>query len=141
MAISIEKGVEHSMIFDRSVNIPKFKTYIIELWKASAESKICLFMDNLAVHRNKDVQSLMDTLGIAYIYGVPYSPEYMPIEFVFSMLKNIFKKIRIAKLVNNKKTSFESMIKSSIAQLEHAKIINCVKHARRLLEEAVKKLA
>ena len=51
--ISQENGMEHFMIFDRSVNVVKFKEYIRELRAANGDDKICIFMDNLSSHTSK----------------------------------------------------------------------------------------
>ena len=53
-AISKEKGKEHFMVFDKSVNVVKFKQYIAELRAINNEDKICLFMDNLSTHKAKN---------------------------------------------------------------------------------------
>ena len=44
-AISKEKGQEHFQVFHNSVNIPKFKEWLLELRAQNGEDKICLFMD------------------------------------------------------------------------------------------------
>ena len=44
-AVSREKGQEHFKVFQRSVNIFKFKQYLTELRAANGDDKICLFMD------------------------------------------------------------------------------------------------
>ena len=44
-AVSREKGQEHFRIYERSVNIVKFKQYLTELRTANGDDKICLFMD------------------------------------------------------------------------------------------------
>ena len=44
-AVSREKGQEHFKVFQRSVNIVKFKQYLTELRAANGDDKICLFMD------------------------------------------------------------------------------------------------
>ena len=51
--ISKEKGREHFMIFNFSVNIPKFQEYLAELRAANLEDKISIFMDNLSCHISK----------------------------------------------------------------------------------------
>ena len=48
---------------------------------------ICVYMDNLSVHRSREVRDRMDELSIPYIFSPPYSPDYNPIEMVFSMLE------------------------------------------------------
>ena len=56
----------------------------------------------------------MDTLGFKYVFAPPYSPDYNPIEFVFSMLKSKYRKLRIHNLVNGGQMTVERMINSSI---------------------------
>ena len=48
---------------------------------------ICIYMDNLSVHRSREVKERMDEMSIPYIFGPPYSPDYNPIESVFSIVK------------------------------------------------------
>ena len=44
-AVSREKSQEHFRVFQRSVNIVKFKEYLSELRAVNGDDKICLFMD------------------------------------------------------------------------------------------------
>ena len=52
-------------------------------------------MDNLSVHRSREVRDRMDEMSIPYIFGPPYSPDYNPIELVFSMFKRELKAKRL----------------------------------------------
>ena len=56
-------------------------------------------MDNLNVHTCDKSTGKMKELGMKYVFNVSYSPEFNPIEFVFSKLKNKFKKLRARKLI------------------------------------------
>jgi hypothetical protein len=67
--------------------------------EANGEDKICLFMDNLSCHTSKKSQVEMKRLGFKFIYNVAYSPEYNPIESVFSKVKQKFKSLRAQKLI------------------------------------------
>jgi len=93
-AISKEKGQEHFRIFERSVDVKKFKQYLQELREQNGTDKIALFMDNLAVHKSEKSKEEMTKLGFRFIWNVPYSPEYNPIEFVFSKVKQKFRTLR-----------------------------------------------
>ena len=86
-AISKEKGQEHYRIYKDSVNVQKFKEYLHELRARNGNEKIALFMDNLAAHKSEKSKVEMAKLGFRCIFNVPYSPEYNPIEFVFSKVK------------------------------------------------------
>ena len=83
-AVSKEYGVDMLMTFETSVNILKFKIFIDELRTKYFYEDICIYMDNLSVHRSRAVKERLDELSIAYVFGPPYSPEFNPIESVFS---------------------------------------------------------
>ena len=52
-------------------------------------------MDNLWVHKRPEILHLYDQLNIAPIYNVGYSPDYNPIESVFSIVKREYNKRRL----------------------------------------------
>ena len=47
-------------------------------------------MDQLAVHKSRDVRPWYEELNIAPVYNVVYSPEFNPIESIFSRVKALF---------------------------------------------------
>ena len=57
--ISKEKGLELYMMFQRSVNIQKFKEYLLRLREENGDDKICIFMDNLVVHKSNKTKKTM----------------------------------------------------------------------------------
>lgn len=86
-AISKEQGQEHFQIYDNSVNVIKFKQYLQELRDKNPTEKIAIFLDNLSAHQSEQSKVEGARLGFRFIFNVPYSPEYNPIEFVFSKVK------------------------------------------------------
>ena len=100
--ISSERGVEKVMIFDESINKWKFKVFVQTLRDVCTNEKICIYFDNLAVHRSKDVRDELDRLEIPYIFCPPYSPDCNPIECVFSIYKNQLKRRRLQALAKGK---------------------------------------
>jgi transposase len=44
-------------------------------------------MDNLPVHQRVTVRELIEASGCRLLYVLPYSPDYSPIELVFSNIK------------------------------------------------------
>ena len=81
------------------MNVDKFKEYIAGLRAANGDDKICIFMDNLSAHTSERSKESMRELGFRYIYNVPYSPDYNPIESVFSQVKRNFKALRARKFM------------------------------------------
>ena len=60
------------MLFHQSVNIVKFKEYLIKLRQENGDDKICIFMDNLTTHTLKKTKETMRQLGIKYLFNLPY---------------------------------------------------------------------
>ena len=92
--ISREKGQELFMLFEKSVNVSKFQEYLTKLREANNDAKICIFMDNLSVHTSNKSKDTMRQLGYRWILNVPYAPDYNPIEFTFSKVKQKFRCLR-----------------------------------------------
>ena len=86
-------------MFKRSVNIKKFKEYLVRLREENGDDKLCIFMDNLTVHKSNKTKKTLQTLKIKSIFNISYSPQYNPIESVFSKVKQKFKCLRLQKLM------------------------------------------
>ena len=126
--ISKEKGQETYMIFPFSVNIAKFKEYLTKLREENEGEKICIFMDNLSTHTSQKSKDAMKTLGFKYIYNVPYEPDYNPIEFVFSKIKQKFKCLRSQKFAGIINDGHEALIQKAVKSVRKQDIVNCVSH-------------
>ena len=70
-------------------------------------------MDNLAVHKHREVQLEYTKLDITPVFNVAYSPEFNPIEAVFSKVKSIFSQKRLNCLVNKIGFNDDKTIKMS----------------------------
>ena len=73
---------------------------------------MALFVDNLSCHRSPDVRATAYELDIRLIYNAIYSPEFNPIEMVFSMVKNIFSREKLKCISNDE----QFIIKKEIEQ-------------------------
>ena len=74
--------------------------FLKRLRRVSKKRPIAIFMDQLAVHRSKEVKPLYQELNIVPIFNIGYSPEFNPIEAVFSKVKRKFSSERLRCLVN-----------------------------------------
>jgi len=83
------------MTFNDSIDIRKFKVYLEELRAKYYFDDLCIYFDNLSVHRSKHIRERLDELSIAYVYSPPYSPDFNGIENVFSIFKNKIKRERL----------------------------------------------
>ena len=69
-------GVEHIEMYDEALNEASFKEYLKVLASKNKRRKLVVFMDNLAVHKTREVQDLMRQLKIEWVWNVPYMPDF-----------------------------------------------------------------
>ena len=83
-AISTEGNVEHLMVVEKAINQNRFVSFLKKLRQKLGNEKICLFLDNLQVHKTKKVMEAYRVLDIQPIFSETYSPDLNPIETVFA---------------------------------------------------------
>jgi len=77
---------------DKGMNGDDFQQFLIEelvpnLWKGAV-----VVMDNLPAHKVKGVRKIIEDNGARVVYLSPYSPEFNPIEHLWSQLKIFLRK-------------------------------------------------
>ncbi len=101
MAVSNKLTTKHG-------NTTDFKDFIDSL-----NIKDCtLLLDNVAFHKTKVFKELAHSNNIKVLYTPPYSPEYNPIELVFSKIKTHYRKLNIQNdhdMVENIQGSIDSI--------------------------------
>ncbi|MDH6086858.1 IS630 family transposase [Umezakia ovalisporum] len=70
-----------------------FEAYISQklvtnLWKGAYVS-----MDNCSIHKSKEIEKLIESVGAKLIYLPPYSPDFSPIENCWSKIKNLLRSL------------------------------------------------
>ena len=75
----------------------------------------------------------MKRLGFRFIFNVPYSPQYNPIELVFSQFKAKFKALRARKLMGLTNESHQDLVKRAVNGLKKKHIVKCIEHTDKLL--------
>lgn len=59
-----------------------------QLWKGA-----CVIMDNCSIHKGKEIRKAIEKVGARLIFLPPYSPDFSPIENLWSKLKSYLKKL------------------------------------------------
>ena len=73
----------------------------------------------------------MKDLGFRFIFNLSYSPDFNPIETVFSKVKLRYLKLRLEKLVaDGNQLSSEEMIQDALSFVTPTRCANAVKLAR-----------
>ena len=90
-------------------------------------------MDNLSVHTSDRAKKAMKELGFRWCYNVAYSPEWNPIESVFSLNKRRFRALRAKKLTGLIQDSHEALVHRAVREVRKQDIVSCVNHVIKLL--------
>ena len=112
-AISEKTGVEALAIQEKAFNQWEFIQFLYWLRFTNGQAPLAIFMDNLSVHKTLAAQTAYRRLDIKPIFNLAYSPEYNPIELVFSQVKRIFNRERLQKLANVE--AFDSKVEAENA--------------------------
>ena len=109
-AVSADIGFEYYELFHNAVDRNLFMQFVEGLREDQGDEKIALFLDNLRVHHTLKVKDLCKKLDIPLVFNLPYSPDYNPIETYFSLLKNLFKRMKLNYIANGKEIDIPDMI-------------------------------
>jgi len=86
------EGVKASMSVEGSVDGKAFEGYVEGFLAPKLRRGQIVVMDNLSVHKSKRVRCLLEKTGATLLFLPAYSPDFNPIEEVFSKVKGILRK-------------------------------------------------
>jgi transposase len=81
-------------VFDGSLNGEIFKKYISEFLVPTLKEGDIVIMDNLSSHKVKGVIEPIIAVGAKVVYLPPYSPDFNPIEMMWSKIKAYLRKAK-----------------------------------------------
>ena len=87
-------GVVAPMVLDGPVNGDSFASYIEESLVAELEPGDIVIMDNLPAHKSQRVTQAIEGAGCLLVYLPPYSPDFNPIEKMWSKVKAWLRKVK-----------------------------------------------
>jgi len=91
-------GLTAPLVMDGAINGELFLAYVEqELVKTLTEGDIVV-LDNLSSHKVAGVKEAIESVGAKILYLPPYSPDFNPIELVFSKLKTLVRKSKVRKV-------------------------------------------
>lgn len=80
-------GLTAPMVLDGAINGPTFLAYVRQQLVPTLRCGDIVVMDNLRAHKVAGVREAIEAVGAQLVYLPPYSPDFNPIELVFSKLK------------------------------------------------------
>ena len=97
------------------------------------ETPLAIFCDNLSVHKSRVVSRVYEELDMKPVYNIPYSPEFNPIEAVFSQVKAVYRRERLHYLVNQIPFNQEDAIDRAFSKIKREHCKRCAKKSLNLL--------
>lgn len=85
------KGMGALMTVNGGTTKPVFIRYVKDVLLPTLKAGQVVVLDNLAAHKSQEVRKLFWDAGIEVIYTPPYSPEWNPIEWSWSKIKNFLR--------------------------------------------------
>ena len=128
-----ENGLEQALISESAINAEVFIKFLNGLRRRLGQAPIALFMDQLKVHKARSVLPIYETLNIRPVFNVGYSPEFNPIEAVFSKVKSQFCRKRLNCLVNKIGFNADNEIKEALKSITQEHCASCTRKGLNLL--------
>jgi transposase len=78
------EGIVAPLVFDGPINAQVFEAYVEQFLAPTLRADDVVVMDNLSSHKRPKVRELIEATGARLLYLPPYSPDFNPIENMFS---------------------------------------------------------
>lgn len=85
-------GLTAPLVVDCPINGTLFLAYVQQQLVPTLRPGDIVVMDNLAAHKVAGVREAIEATGAMLAYLPPYSPDFNPIELVFSKMKSLLRK-------------------------------------------------
>ena len=101
-----------------------FSRFLSELLCPNLNQAHVIVMDNVKFHKNEKVRNLIESSGARIIYTPPHSPEFNPIEEMWSKVKGSLRKTA-ARTIDK----FSIRIKGALRSVKSSDLYGWFKHA------------
>ena len=88
-------GLTAPMVVDGAINGELFLAYVNKILLPTLREGDIVVLDNLSSHKVAGVKGAIASVGAKVVYLPPYSPDFNPIENVFSKLKTMLRKAKL----------------------------------------------
>lgn len=117
-------GVAAPFVCEGAMNGETFKVYVEQFLAPTLKRGDIVFMDNVSVHKVDGVEEAIEARGAIPFYLPAYSPDFNPIEQLFSKLKAMLRKIAAYSLKNSVFT-FKTLCKAIASCLRQISRSEC----------------
>ncbi len=87
-------GVEATMLIEGSIDTLVFNAYCQEVLRLTLKAGDVIVLDNLGAHRASRIEEIVNSCGARVIWLPPYSPDFSPIELMWSKVKTYLRRVK-----------------------------------------------
>jgi transposase len=112
------EGTTTPFVFEGALNGELFRAYVEQFLVPTLKPGDIVVMDNLSAHKVSGIVETIETAGVKLMFLPPYSPDFNPIELMWSKIKAILRrlKIRAMELLDQAiVTAFDAVIPSDVS--------------------------
>jgi len=123
------EGPKAPFVFEGATNAETFRTYVKHILVPELHPGDLVVMDNLSSHKSADIQTMIRASGAELLYLPPYSPDFNPIELMWSKIK--------AHLRKSKARTWDALVQAIADALKTITTEDCIgwfKHCGYLYE-------
>ena len=88
------EGLTAPLAVDGPINTAVFEAYVRQQLVQTLGPGDIVVMDNLSSHKGAGIRKAIEAVGARVLFLPPYSPDFNPIEMVFSKLKALLRKAK-----------------------------------------------
>ena len=82
-------------VYQGGTTSDKFAGYLKNILAPDLHKDDIVIMDNMRTHHSKEVKRIIEELKINVVYLPPYSPDFNPIEKMWSKIKSVLRKLKV----------------------------------------------
>ena len=126
-ALSLE-GIEAAIYGEWSANGSILYQFLEKSLVPKLSGAHTVFMDNVSFHTSECIETLIQSTGAKLVLLPPYSPDFNPIEMMWSKIKDILKKLEPRTM-----KQYERAIKNAVNEVTQSNIAGWFSHSGYLL--------
>lgn len=117
------RGVEATRLIEGSVDTLVFNEYCEQILRPTLRVGEVLVLDNWGAHRASRIEAIARSCGARVIWLPPYSPDFSPIELMWSKVKAYLKKVKA-----RTQTELEKAIAVALSMITRSDCLNWFRH-------------
>jgi transposase len=121
-AVSINSGLEGYLVKQKSINSDSFIEFLQHLLERNDPINTVLFMDNCSVHHSRKVKNFCESVNLKVIFNIPYCPQFNPIERVWAIVKNTYKRRKLKFVSYKDKKKHENLVRQCMDSISEKQV-------------------